>query len=180
MSQPIVTPYRKFGETPSASDDSYFRLRNVETSKTHWLAAEELSKLNLNIQASMIYSESDQYVAGKIVQVDGLDVAGKMCPSHIRVHVVVLPDKKYAKKTKWVKVDDESKVHIGEYFKYIFPLFSLSDATVRIRVYGRILRLGSIGRSFCMGECYVSLVEVCNSRAGLTINRKLIAGIKES
>jgi len=137
--------------------------------------------LNLNVQCSLIYSKDMRHIAGKIIQVDGLRFNGGKKPSHVRVHVVVLPIKKYALKTSWYEINSQGKVKIAEYFKFVFKLPPSELKTMlRVRLYGRKAKVGSLGRPSCMGECYITLLEIINSKGGITLWRSLSRGIPES
>lgn len=150
-------------------------------SKASWNGSQVLDHLDLNIQSSLIYSKDLRYVAGKITQVNGLrfgDATGESHPSHVRVHVVILPVKKYALKTNWYSIPPNGRIKIGEYFKFLFKLPpSESKTMLRVRLYGRKSRVGMLGRPRCMGEMYVTLQEVVNARGGLTLSRGLSRGV---
>lgn len=149
-------------------------------SKASWLTMETVSNLNLSVQASLIYANEMKYVAGKIIQVEGLTFGKHAPPTHARIHVVVLPVKKYALKTNWYEISND-KVRIEEYFKYVFKLPPSDTRTMfRIRVYGRKMKVGTLGKASCMGECYINLMEIINSRGGLTVWRTLSRGIPQS
>ena len=152
-------------------------------SNASWTSSKSVSNLNLNVQCSLVYSREKRHVAGKIIQCDGLTFFGNKKPTHVRVHVVVLPIKKYALKTSWYQVpnDTDGRVKIGEYFKFVFKLPPSELKTIlRVRLYGRKTKVGSLGRPSCMGECYVTLLEVINSKGGLTLWRALSRGIPEA
>lgn len=153
------------------------------TSNASWTSSKSVSNLNLNVQCSLIYSRDMRHIAGKIIQCDGLTFFGNKKPTHVRVHAVVLPIKKYALKTSWYQIpnDGDGSVRIGEYFKFVFKLPPSELKTMlRIRLYGRKAKVGSLGRPSCMGECYVTLLEIINSKGGLTLWRTLSRGIPEA
>jgi len=169
----------EIGGTVSAYGDTASMMSVA--SKASWLTMDTVSNLNLSVQASLIYAHEMKYVAGKIIQIDGLSFGKHSPPTHARVHVVVLPVKKYALKTNWYEIKDDGKVRIEEYFKYVFKLPPSDTRTMfRIRVYGRKMKVGSLGKASCMGECYVNLMEIINSRGGLTVWRTLSRGIPHS
>jgi len=134
---------------------------------------------NLAIQTSLIYSRDGKYVAGKIVLIDGLG-SGEFERQHLielKCHVVVIPMKKYALKTNWYSIK-KNRVKMDEYFKFKFKsLPSEGKTMLRFRLYGRRV---SIGRSYCLGECYVNLREIVTSRGGLTIWRPITQGGPET
>lgn len=149
-------------------------------SKASWLSMDTISNLTARVQASLIYSFERMYIAGKVIRVEGLTFERHKLPSHARVHVVILPVKKYAIRTNWYRIDDSGKVNIGEYFKYSFKLPpSESRVMLRMRVYGR-MKVGTFGRGYCVGECYITLKEVIDSRGGLTFWRTLSRGVPET
>lgn len=151
-------------------------------SKYSWLSLNTVTKMNLHVQCSLIYSKEMKYVAGKIIQLDGINIAESNSSLQAKVHVVVLPAKKYALKTNWYDINRKAaKVQIGEYFKYQFRKKSLDFETIfRIRAYGRRNNIGTLGRNKCMGECYINLKEIINSRGGLTLWRLLTRGIGDN
>merc|ERR1712002_1269761 len=121
-----------------------------------------------------------KYVAGKIIQIEGLIFGKHTPPTHAKVHVTVLPEKKYAMRSNWYEIQRNGKVRIEEYFKYSFQLPPSETRTMfRIRVYGRKMKVGSLGRASCMGECYINLMEIINSRGGLTVWRAMSRGIPQ-
>lgn len=149
-------------------------------SKASWLTLSAVANLNSNIQTSLIYSRDMKYVAGKIIQIDGLTFTDHDAPLQVKVHVVVLPIKKYAIKTHWYDIRN-SRSRIDEYFKFKFKLPPAEHRVMfRFRVYGRKQSLGVFGRPRCVGECYISLTEIISARGGLTIWRGLTRGVPES
>lgn len=141
---------------------------------------------DLAIQASLIYSRDSKYVAGKVVMIDGIraQLAAASASSgidskslvEIKCHVVILPMKKYALKTNWYPIKKE-RVKMDEYFKFKFKEPPPErKTTLRLRLYGR---KGTLGRSHCLGECYVNLREIVTSRGGLTLWRQVNKGVPE-
>ena len=74
-------------------------------SKYSWLSLNTVTKMNLHVQCSLIYSKEMKYVAGKIIQLDGINIAESNSSLQAKVHVVVLPAKKYALKTNWYDIN---------------------------------------------------------------------------
>lgn len=140
---------------------------------------------DLAIQASLIYSRESKYVAGKVVMIDGIRsqlVASSNTSVNsknvveLKCHVVVLPLKKYALKTNWYPIKKE-RVKMDEYFKFKFKQLPVENKTsLRLRLYGR---KSSMGRSHCLGECYVHMREIVTSRGGLTLWRQINKGAPE-
>ncbi|XP_066936288.1 uncharacterized protein [Clytia hemisphaerica] len=133
---------------------------------------------NLAIQASLIYSRDSKYVAGKIVTIDGLrfDKSTMKPMIEIKCHVVILPLKKYALKTNWYHIQ-KNRIKMDEYFKFKFKQLPQETKTMlRFRLYGR---RATVGRSHCLGECYVGLREIITSRGGLTLWRSITKGAPE-
>ena len=148
--------------------------------KASWLTLSTVSNLNIHIQTSLIYSKDMMYVAGKIIEVDGLTFVDKNAPVQVKVHVVVLPIKKYAIKTNWYDIQ-HSKVRINEYFKFKFKSPPSESKTMfRMRAYGRKINRGVFGRDRCLGECFINLNEIVIARGGLTVWRSLTRGVPES
>lgn len=140
---------------------------------------------DLAIQASLIYSRESKYVAGKVVMIDGIrsqliassstSVSSKNVVE-LKCHVVILPLKKYALKTNWYPIKKE-RVKMDEYFKFKFKQLPVESKTsLRLRLYGR---KSSMGRSHCLGECYVHMREIVTSRGGLTLWRQINKGAPE-
>lgn len=140
---------------------------------------------DLAIQASLIYSRESKYVAGKVVMIDGIrsqlitssstSVSNKNVVE-LKCHVVILPLKKYALKTNWYPIKKE-RVKMDEYFKFKFKQLPVESKTsLRLRLYGR---KSSMGRSHCLGECYVHMREIVTSRGGLTLWRQINKGAPE-
>lgn len=151
------------------------------TSKASWSTTFNSANLSLSIQSSLIYSKDMRYVAGKVIQADGLKFESANHPTHVRVHVVVLPIKKYALKTNWYEIPTAGKVRIDEYFKFVFKLPPSELKTMfRLRLYGRKVKMGSLGRAMCIGECYITLLEIINARGGLTLWRTLSRGVPQA
>jgi len=149
--------------------------------KSSWLTLNTIAISNLHIQTSLIYSNQMRYVAGKIIQLDGLNSLNDTSPLQVKIHVVVLPIRKYALKTNWYDIQGKL-VRINEYFKFKFKVRPTESITrFRLRAYGRKKTIGSyIGRAKCMGECYINLSEVVNARGGLTVWRLLTQGSTEN
>lgn len=149
--------------------------------KASWMGGQNVANLNISIQASLIYSRDMKYVAGKIIQMEGLSFnEGGKAPFQVKVHVVVLPIKKYALKTNWYDIK-KAKSKIDEYFKFKFKQPPSEGKTMfRFRMYGRKMNFGVFGRERCFGECYVNLREIVTSRGGLTIWRPITRGAPEA
>ena len=142
-----------------------------------WASASN-AQATVSIQMSLIYSRDMKYVAGKVIQVDGLvfpQTAKAM--TGIKVHIVVQPMKKYALKTNWYPLNDYN-ARLDEYFKFKFKdIPTEGNVMFRFRVYGRTK---NFSRALCIGECYINLREIVTSRGGLTIWRPITKGAPEA
>ena len=118
------------------------------------------------IHISMIHCKDRDDVIGKLHQARGLRPNENTQPGfvHARVHVTVLPMKKYALKTPWRKIRNNGTVNFNEYFKYEFhkPIVQMKTA-FRVRLYAR---KGIVARKVCLGETCVPLVELKGDEGG--------------
>ena len=133
-----------------------------------------LSHGTARLQVSIIYNRDKKYVAGKISQLDGIPTRDEKGPDQVKVHLVLLPTKKYVLKTRFYYVNVKCK--FDEYFKLKFRSEpDLEVTSLRFRVYGRRIKLGIAGREKCLGETKVRLIEVVQSPGGVTLWRKMVS-----
>lgn len=122
----------------------------------------------VQIQLSLILNLERRYLAGKVTSIKEMPFPADGGPNQVKVHVVLLPARKYILKTKYIDIEGNAKA--DEYFKYKFKVTpDIELTTIRYRMYGRRFKFGILGRERCIGETFVALSDVAKARGGLTL-----------
>lgn len=137
-------------------------------SRTDSLVSRRLTAMAVNISAYASYTKG--FLAGKVIAVDGVPAVG-LKEVMVKVHITVLPVKKYALRSGWFKVN-EGLAQIGAYFKFALT-GTAATSMLRLRVYAS--KKGSIaGRQKCLGQLVMHVDDVERSRGGITVWEKLV------
>ena len=125
------------------------------------------------IQISLIYNFEKKYIAGKITRINDVPSPLDGGPHQVKVHLVLLPMKKYVLKTKFHNINVNAK--LDDYFKMKFKSPPDPNTTaLRYRIYGRRLKFAVPGREKCLGEVCVDLAEVAMSKGGVTLWKNIL------
>ena len=125
------------------------------------------------IQISLIFNFEKKYIAGKITRINDVPSPLDGGPHQVKVHLVLLPVKKYVLRTKFHNINVNTK--LDDYFKMKFKSPPDPNTTaLRYRIYGRRLKFGVPGREKCLGEVCIDLAEVAMSKGGITIWKNIL------
>lgn len=154
---------------PDYSMSAYGDLGSVTSlSRTDSMVSRRLTAMAVNISAYASYNKG--FLAGKVIAIDGVPAAG-LKEVMVKVHITVLPVKKYALRSGWFKVN-EGLAQIGAYFKFALT-GTAATSMLRLRVYAS--KKGSIaGRQKCLGQLVMHVDDVERSRGGITVWEKLV------
>ena len=105
------------------------------------------------------------YLAGKILEMDKIPAYEEGGPRLVKIHVSLLPCKKYMLRTDWTTVLN-GKATFYEYYKYTLNANNEeNERELRVRAYGTRDSAGSVVK--CVGECIVNIDEVEKEKGGM-------------
>ena len=166
----------KEGYAESCNSD--FETASTDLGPSNWrfssISSNILDGLSpVKLQLSLIINSEKNYLAGKITRIEGMPLPEDGGPNQVKIHIVLLPVKKYILKTKYHSIS--GSVKMDEYFKMKFKtLPNIELSSIRYRLYCRRARYGMSGREKCLGELFVQLADVAKTRGGVTLLKEII------
>ena len=130
------------------------------------------------IHLSLVLNTEKKYLAGKVTKIAGIPLPERGERNQVKVHVSLLPTRRYILKTKYHDISGSSK--FDEYFKTRFTTIpNKASGALRFRLYRRRIKYGISGKERCLGECFVGLDDVAKTHGGLTLVKEIVPkGIK--
>lgn len=114
------------------------------------------------IRITLLYSKADLFLMLTINEVTGIPVKANSGYDHIKVSIVLLPEKKYRSKTKYAYVKENSTT-FNDSFKFSnVSRENLFSSAFRFRLYGK----KKIGKEVLLGEMIVQLADVAQRAGG--------------
>jgi len=118
------------------------------------------------LETSIFTSRWKGYLAGQILVIDKIPIFEEGGPTHVKVHVTLLPAKRRVYKSAWIDVTTQGRCVMNDYYKCALDRYHPEkEKNLRIRAYGTLNP--DIGSTKCVGECLVDIDELEKERAGL-------------
>ena len=123
-------------------------------------------------------------LAGNILEIENLPSTSKGGPTHVKLHITLLPCKRHAHKTEWVEVVDDGRVVFNDCYSYdLSRSHPEKEKQMRIRAFGRRPADSNILTKKWVAECVLDMTIVEREKGldfWVALSNKKIPGSRES